>query len=169
MSTAPFKLSNYKLPTTNSRQVRLHSLILYKLAQPFFDRWTRIKVAKNINLPLQLLIWDRFHKLLRRRCRPPVKFPDLAGRRARYPQRLAFGGNLAHQPDLLRLHYIEAAPGEQQIAHHRIAQIPLQARNPAESRNQPKPQFREAKSRHAVRNTNGANQGQFEPAAKRDA
>src|SRR5260370_19802234 len=157
MSTAPFKLSNYKLPTTNSRQVRLHSLVLYKLAQPLFDRRTRIKVAKNINLPLQLLIRNRFHKLLRGRGRSPVEFPDLAGRGACYPQRLAFGGNLAHEANLLRLHYIEAAPGEQQIAHHLIAQIPLQARNPAESRNQPNPQFREASSRPAVGNSHVAN------------
>ena len=90
----------------------------------------------------------------------------MAGRGARHSQRLAFGGNLADQTNLLRLHHIEAAPGEQQIAHYRIAQIPLQPWNPAESRNQPKPQFGKTESRHAVGNHNVANQRQFEPSAK---
>src|SRR6266478_6229200 len=67
---------------TNSRQVRLHSLILHKLPQPLFDSWTRIKIAENIDLSLQLLIRDRLHKRLRRGRRPPVELPHLAGRGA---------------------------------------------------------------------------------------
>ena len=64
---------------------------------------------------------------------------------------------------------LKLRPVSSKIAHYRIAQIPLQPRNPAESRNQPQPQFRKAKSRHAVRNNNVANQRQLESAAKRDA
>ena len=72
------------------------------------------------------------------------------------------------QADLLRFHDIETAPGQQQVPHHRIPQIPLQARNSAESRYQSQSQLRKTEPRHTIRDNDVAHQRQLKPAAKRD-
>ena len=96
----------------------------------------------------------------------PVELSDLGRGCPGRAQRLAFGHDLAHQSDLLRLGGVKTAAGQQQVAHDRIAQIPLQARDSAESRNQSQPQFRKTKTRHLVGNDQIADQRQFKPSAK---
>src|SRR6266404_1499104 len=105
------KSHNYEI--TKSRQIRLHAFILHKLPQPLLHRRLRKQLAKNLNLPLQLLIRNRLHKLLGRNRRSPIKFPDLCGSSPRQSQRLALRRNLTDQPDLLRLHNIETASRHQ--------------------------------------------------------
>ena len=81
-------------------------------------------------------------------------------------QRLTFRHDLADQPDLLRFGGVKAATGQQQVAHHCIAYIPLQARDPSESRNQSQAQFRKTEAGHLVGNDQIANQSEFEPTAE---
>src|SRR5882724_9534793 len=100
------KSHNYEI--TESRQIRLHAFILHKLPQPFLHCRLRKQFAENLNLPFQFLIRDRLHKLFGRNRRPPIKLPHLDGGSPRQSQRLALGRNLTDQPNLLRLHNIEA-------------------------------------------------------------
>ena len=74
--------------------------------------------------------------------------------------------NLAHQADRLSLRGIDAAAGEKQIAHDRVAQIALEARNAAKAGNQAEPQFGKAKARHFVGDDQVARQRQLESAAE---
>src|ERR1700757_3752145 len=67
----------HKSLLTDSRQVRLHGFILYKLSQPLFDGWLRIQVAKNVDLLLQFFVWNRLHKSLGRRRSCSIKLPHL--------------------------------------------------------------------------------------------
>src|SRR5947207_9831301 len=130
--------------------MRLRVSALYTLPQPGLDCRLRKQLAKNINFPPQLFIRNRLDKLLRRNRRLALEFPKLRRRSPRRPQSLSFADDLAHQANLLRLCRIETAPREQQIAYHRIPQIPLQSRDSAKPRNQSQPQLRKAKSRHFV-------------------
>src|SRR5262249_16485871 len=84
---------NYEI--TKSGQIRRRALILHKLPQPFFDSRTLKQVAKNLDLALQLFIWNWLHESLRRNRRLPIKFSYLTRRRPRYAQCFAFRRNLA--------------------------------------------------------------------------
>ena len=98
-----------------------------------------------------------------------VKLLELRGSGTCDTQGLPFGDRLADQPNRLGFSDIEAAAGKQQIAYHGVAQIPLQARDPAETRDQAQAQLGEGKASRLVGDDQIANQSQFEAAAEGDA
>ena len=144
----------------------MRARIFHEFAKPLHHRGPPEKLAEKIDLAPQFFARNRLSEALRRRARCPIEFARLRGRRARRAQSLAFRRHLAHQPRCQRLGRVDAAPGKQQVAHHGIADVAAQARNPAEARNQPQPQLRKAKPRHLIRDDQIASQRQLKPAAK---
>src|SRR4029077_8729554 len=127
------------------------------------------QVAEDVDLALQFLIRNRLDESLRGCGRLMVEFRQLCGRGTSGTQGFALSDHLAHETDLLGLRRIEAAPGEQQIAHDCIADIALQTRDSTESGNQTQAQFREGKAGRFVGDDEIASEGQFESSAKRYA
>ena len=99
-----------------------------------------------------------------------IKFPELRSRGASSPQALP----LQRQPGLTKpiccaFVALKLRPVSSKIANYRIAQIPLQPRDAAESGNQAKPQFGKAETSQLVGDDQIANQGKLKSAAERDA
>src|SRR5258706_1185530 len=116
-------ITNYQL-----RQVRLHALILHKLAQPFLHRRLRKQLTEDFDLAFQLFIRDRLHEFLSRNRSPSVEFAHLRRRGTRQTKRLPLRRNLTDQPNLLRLHPIEPPSRQKQVSPHWLPQIPLHPR-----------------------------------------
>src|SRR6266403_6373854 len=116
-----------------SWQVRLWVFAFHELLQSSLHRGLRKQVAEDIDLLPQVLIGNRLDEFFGHACRVASNFAEWGGGTTRRSERLAFGHHLAHQPSLLSLRGIQAAAGEQQIAHDCVAQIALQPRDAAES------------------------------------
>src|SRR6266571_2895063 len=129
-----------------SWQIRLRVGALHKLFQCGFDGWSRIQIANNLNLAPQLIIRNRFSKLLGGSSGMTVELAKLRSGHTRNSQRFAFCDDLADQPSLLGFCGVKTPPSKHEVAHHRVPQIPLQPGNSAKAGDQPQPQFREAEA-----------------------
>ncbi len=94
---------------SKSRQIWHRFRALDKPAESRIDGRLRKEFAKNIDLPPQLLFWNRLNKALGRNSCLPVELRYLSRRVARQRERLAFRCHLADQANGLRLGRIEAA------------------------------------------------------------
>src|SRR5690242_11171162 len=124
------------------------------------------QIAEDIDLAAKFVIRNRLDEFFGDAGRPAVKLSELSGGATSCFQRLALRHYLADQSRLLRFRRIEASSGKQQVAHHGIAEIALQAGNTAESGDQAQTQFGKAETRHFVGDDQVANQSKLEPSAK---
>src|SRR5258706_65739 len=121
----------------NLRLVRHRTGVLDKFLQAGHDRWPRKKFAENLDFSSQLLARNGLDKFFCGSAGAGVEFRHLGRSGPGKLQRFAFRCELCHQPDCLRAGGVYAATSEQQIAHKSVAQVALQARNPAEPGDQP--------------------------------
>ncbi len=124
----------------------MRASVFNELAQTFHDGWPREEFAENVDFAAQFFRRQRLDEALRGGGSRAIEFCRLRGSRAREAQGFAFRGDLAHEAHRKSLCGIDAAPGEQKIAHHGVADIALQPRNSAEAGDKSEPQFRKAES-----------------------
>ena len=77
--------------------------------------------------------------------------------------------DLADQPELVGPARVEAASGEQEVAHHRVTHLSAQARDPAEAGDQPEAQLGEGEARGLLGDAEVAGEGELEAPAEADA
>ena len=98
-----------------------------------------------------------------------VEFCDLRGGRHGDLAGFAFGGELRHEADSLGTCGVDAAAGEQQIADEGIAEIALQAKTAAKSRDESEAKLGEGESRHLVGDDDVAGESEFQATAETNA
>src|SRR5208282_4275717 len=140
-----------------------------KFAQARFDSRASEKVAKDIDFAAKFLVGNWLDETLRCYGRVAVEFPDLRGGCASDAQNVAFRCHLADQADRLSLRRVDASAGEEQIANERVAEITLEAWNPAESGDQPKSKLGKTKARQLIGDDQITRERELESASKCDA
>src|SRR5579871_426889 len=157
----------------SSGQLRLREIRhgigrLDELLQRRQDGWPLEQLAEKLDLFLKFGVRNRLKKFLCRRACGGIKFSDLRGGRAGNLQRLAFAGKLRHQTCCLRTSGVDATASEQKIPDETVAEVALEPRNSAKTRNQPETQFWKREARHFVRHDNVAGERKLEPPAETD-
>src|SRR5258707_321997 len=98
-----------------------------------------------------------------------VELRDLRRGRPGEAQRFAFARHLTDQTSRQRFIGVDAAAGEEQIAHDGVADVALQARDAAEAGNEAQPQLRKAEASHLIGDDQITGQRQLESSAEYNA
>ena len=139
------------------------------LASAALHRGPGQELAEEIDLPLQLLPRHGLDEGLGGCGGGGIELGDLPRRGARHLQRRTLAGQLAHQAEGVGAGGVEAAAGEQEIPHHGVAHVPLQARDAAETGHQAEPQLGKAEARQPVGHHEIASEGELQAATEADA
>jgi hypothetical protein len=118
------------------RQIWVRSRVFHKFAQAFHHGWARKKFAKNIDFVAQFTRGQWLDESLRCRGRDAIELCRLGGSEPSHAQRFAFRRHLAYKAYGKPFRGIDAATGEEKIAHHPVADVALQAWNAAETGDQ---------------------------------
>src|SRR5215467_5754160 len=148
------------------RQIRHRPGVFDELLQCRHHHRAREKLAEKINLRPKLLVRNWLHEFLCSLAPHRIILCQLRGSRPRNSKRLSFTCQLRHQANGLRARGVDRSPGKKQIAHECVSQVALEPRDAPKSRNESKPQLRERKARHFIRNNDVASQGQLQTSAQ---
>jgi hypothetical protein len=132
------------------------------------DGGTSEELAEKIDFGAEFFVGDGLDEFFCGGASNGIEFADLRGCGASGAEGFSFGGELRDETNGLRAGGIDAAAREKKVANESVAEIALEARNSAETRDEAEAQFGKSKAGHFVGDDKVAGESEFESATEAD-